>query len=72
MSESLFKKVGGLEARKSIKRRLIKRRFPVNIAKFLRTAFSTEHLWWLLLELRHLLVCDTYNFEIYEDSMTQT
>ena len=22
--------------------------FPVNFAKFLRTAFVTEHLWWLL------------------------
>ena len=53
MLESLFKKVTGLEARKSIKRRLQYRCFPVNIAKFLRTAFSIEHLWWLLLELRH-------------------
>ena len=25
------------------------RRFPVNFAKFLRTPFLTEHLWWLLL-----------------------
>ena len=24
--------------------------FPVNIAKFLRTPFFTEHLWWLLLD----------------------
>ena len=24
--------------------------FPVNFAKFLRTPFLTEHLWWLLLE----------------------
>ena len=28
---------------------LIKLRFPVNFAKFLRTPFLTEHLWWLLL-----------------------
>ena len=56
--ESLFKKVAGLKARKSIKRRLQHRCFPVNIAKFLKTAFSIEHLWWLLLELRHFLVCD--------------
>ena len=33
-----LKKVAGLEARKSVKRRL------QNIAKFLRTAFSVEHL----------------------------
>ena len=51
--ESLFKKVAGLEARKSIKERLQHRCFPVNIAKFLRTAFSIEQLWWLLLKLRH-------------------
>ena len=51
--ESLFKKVADLEAHKSIKRRLQHRCFPVNIAKFLSTAFSIAHLWWLLLELRH-------------------
>ena len=49
--ESLFKKVAG--PRKSIKRRLQHRCFPVNIAKFLRTPFSIEHLWWLLLEFTH-------------------
>ena len=32
--------------------------FPVNIAKFLKTAFSIEHPWWLLLVLKHFLVCD--------------
>ena len=26
-------------------------RFPVNFAKFIRTSFFTEHLWWLLLSL---------------------
>ena len=53
MLESLCKKVAGLEARKSFKRRVQHRCFPVNIAKFLITAFSIEQLWWLLLELRH-------------------
>ena len=56
--ESLFKKVAGPEARKSIKRRLQHKYFPVNIAEFLKAAFSKEHLWWLLLKLRHFLVCD--------------
>ena len=51
--ESLLKKVAGPEARKYIKSRLQDRCFPVNIAKFLRTAFYIEQLWWLLLELRH-------------------
>ena len=32
-----------------LKRRLWHRCFPVNFAKFLRTPFLTEHLWWLLL-----------------------
>ena len=27
--------------------------FPVNFAKFLRTAFFKEHLWWLLLCIKH-------------------
>ena len=31
------------------KKRLWHRCFPVNFAKFLRTPFSIEHLWWLLL-----------------------
>ena len=70
--KSLFKKVAGLATRKSIKRRLQHSCFPVNIAEFFRTAFSIEQLWWLLLELRHFLACDTYNVKIYEDSMTQT
>ena len=29
--------------------------FPVNFAKFLRTHFLTEHLWWLLLILLRVL-----------------
>ena len=32
-----------------LKKRLWHRCFPVNCAKFLRTRFLTEHLWWLLL-----------------------
>ena len=59
MLESLFQKVAGLETRKSIKKRLKHRCFPVNIAKSLRTAFSIEHLSCFLLELRHFLVNDT-------------
>ena len=37
-----FNKVAGL--------RLWHRCFPVNFAKFLRTPFFIEHLWWLLLQ----------------------
>ena len=38
----------------SLKKRLWHRCFPVNFAKFLRTSFFTEHLWWLLLYIRPL------------------
>ena len=34
-----------------IKKRPQRRYFPVNIAKFLRTAFFIEHLQWLLLNI---------------------
>ena len=53
MLDPLLKKVAGFEAHKSIKRRLQRKCFPVNIAKFLRTAFSLEQPLWLLLELRY-------------------
>ena len=33
-----------------LKKRLLHRYFPVNFAKFLRTPFFIERLWWLLLE----------------------
>ena len=35
-----------------LKRRLRHRCFPVNLVKFLRTAFFIERLWWLLLKVR--------------------
>ena len=54
--ESLFNKAVGLQSCDFIKKRLRHRCFPVNIAKFLRTAFFIEHLWWLFLNfLQNLL-----------------
>ena len=57
MLESLFNKNAGLQVYNFTKKRLKHRCFPVNIAKFLRTAFFIEHLWWMLLnkisKLRH-------------------
>ena len=44
-----FNKVAGLRPATLLKKRLWHRCFPVNFAKFLRTPFFTEHLWWLLL-----------------------
>ena len=43
-----------------LKKRLWHRCFPVNFAKFLRTPFFTEHLWWLLL-LVYLKVYTAFN-----------
>ena len=40
------------------KKRFWHRCFPVNFAKFLRTPFFIEHLWWLLLE--YLLSLDFF------------
>ena len=42
------------EAGNFIKKRLWHRCFPVNFAKFVRTPFLTEHLWWLLLKFTFL------------------
>ena len=39
----------GLRPATLLKKRLWHRCFPVNFAKFLRTSFFIEHLWWLLL-----------------------
>ena len=53
---------GVLRNRCSLKFRNIRRKtlqhrsFPVNVAKFLRTAFFIEHLWWLFLD-GHFAFC---------------
>ena len=39
-----FNKVAGLMPATLIRKRLWRKRFPVNFAKFLRTPFLTEHL----------------------------
>ena len=46
ISQYLLKKT--LKTCSSIKKRLQRSCFPVNIAKFLRKSFLVEHLWWLL------------------------
>ena len=43
-----------LQAATLLKRDSKRSYFPVNITKFLRTAFSIDTPWWLLLELRHI------------------
>ena len=51
-----FNEVAGLRPATSLKKRLWHRCFPFNFAKFLRTSFFIEHLWWLL------LISDTFEF----------
>ena len=46
-----FNKVAGLRPATLLKKRLWHRCFPVNFAKFVRTPFIIEHLWWLLLNI---------------------
>ena len=47
-----FHKNAGLRSAILLGKRLWHRCFPVNFAKFLRTPFLKEHLWWLLLNLQ--------------------
>ena len=51
-----FNKVAGLRPATLLKKRLWHWCFPVNFAKFLRTPFYTEHLWWLLLQKVYLRI----------------
>ena len=44
-----FNKIPGFQAYNFIKKRLQQKCFLLNIAKFLKTVFLIEHLWWLLL-----------------------
>ena len=57
LCQSLFiNKVVGLKPATLLKKRLWHRCFPVNFAKFLRTPFFTEDLWWLLLDFKAFLL----------------
>ena len=49
-----FNKVAGLRPVTSFKKRLWRKCFPVNIAKYLKTLFLTEHLWRSLLNIKSL------------------
>ena len=53
-----------LKACNFIKKRLQYRCFPKKFAKFLRTPFFTEHLWWLLLSaLKKYIFSRTVNIK---------
>ena len=63
----LFNKVAGLRPATLLKKRLWHRCFPLNFAKFLRTPFLTEHLWWLLLIVDKLSANTTIRALQYTD-----
>ena len=44
-----FNKVAGLRPVTLLKKKFWYRCFPANFAKFVRTPFLAEYLWWLLL-----------------------
>ena len=46
-----FNKDADVKPETLFKKRLWQRCFSVNFAKFLKTPFLTEHLWWLLLNI---------------------
>ena len=50
------------------KKRLCHRYFPVNFAKFLRTSFFTEHLWWppLLMKSTNIIIMRLVNKTIFK------
>ena len=50
-----FNKVAGLGS--GLKKRLWHRGFPVNFAKFQRTSFIIDRLWWLLLSIKFSYIC---------------
>ena len=64
--EFLFNKVAALRACNFVKKKLRNMCSPVNIAKFLRTPFFTEHLPWLF------LWCTGYCFVQYWPKQTKT
>ena len=66
-----FNKVAGLRSANLLKMSLWHRYFPVNFAKFLRTLFLTDHLWWPFLQIfRTLMVWWQKNFVCSESPST--
>ena len=57
---SLLIKLQTFRPATSLKEILWHRCFLMNFAKFLRTPFFTEHLWWLLLDLSGNALSQTY------------
>ena len=61
----------GLRPATLLKRETLAQVFPVNFAKFLRTPFFTEHLWWLLLYFTFInLQINLSAFQVYINLLT--
>ena len=56
---SFLNKVAGSGPATLLKKRIWCRCFPLNFAKFLKTSFLTEHLWWLLLVVICTVIANT-------------
>ena len=54
--KSLFNKNAGVQVSNFIKKWLQHRCFPVNIAKFLSTAYFMDLLWWLLFQVEGKII----------------
>ena len=75
----MFFKIGVLQVCNFIKKRLQHRCFPVKLAKFLKTPFFKEQLWWLLLYIlyTHGVTCNLsrwnngYNSIYKKESVSQ-
>ena len=59
--ESLFSKATFIKACKFVKKRIQHRCFPVNIVKFLRTAFFVEHPCACVLYMIYVYLIDMFN-----------
>ena len=70
---SFFNKVAGLRPPTLFKKRLAQvfSCFPVNFAKFLRTPFYIEHLWWMLLQMVLLYMSKVFFLETLILKVTQ-
>ena len=59
MLETLFYKDACVQVWNFIEKRLQHRCFPLNIAKFLRTAYLIDIIRWLLLEVEQTVIYKT-------------
>ena len=65
-----FNKLADLKAWNFIKKRLQRRFFSCEICGIFKSTFSTEHFWWLLLEMeRHFIVFPFFITMIYLNAL---